>query len=181
MDLSIIIISVLVPLTIGFGGIMLGNYLTTKSQIKHSKFQSQIDEKKKWINDLRLDMAEFIERWSVFDNVDELYQSHSIKKDEEEEKLLEKDLRMASTQVLSTQLKVMCLLDKKVDKQNILLNKMRDLVNSKYNMQELNGIKMNDSEIGQKIGTLIGDIINIVSELIQDETEKLKQIEKEIK
>jgi hypothetical protein len=177
MDWSIILISVLVPLTIGFGGIMLGNYLTIRSQIKYTKLQSRIDEKKKWINDLRLETAEFIEKWAEYQYQPSLILTHIENKNitDLEWRKMTDDLTKSWAYLTSSKFKITCLLNPLNPKHLELEAKLRGLMVEKI-MKE----KKNTESDESKVADLIHEITTAINHIIILETENLNRIEKEI-
>jgi len=169
----------ILPIITGFGGLWYGNRLNTKSQIKHSILQSRIDEKKKWMSDLRLDMAEYIailgENMFLIAIVNR--QLNSPNPTEEEMKIKATEFYKNYTKLLSSRLKVDCLLDDNIKNQSelkTLIYKTMDLTRS----SKEDGTKIEDKFT--QLGSFIREINTLTTQLIKEESEKLKQIEKEI-
>lgn len=182
MELYTLILAIL-PIITGFGGIYYGNRLSSKSQIKQSKLLSLIEHKKKWMGDLRNEVAEYVVRWSEYQHAEGIIKlkQYSTLSDNEWNSLTN-DLMKAFTLLISSKLKVDCLLDKDIENHNELDKLLRELLSKKIteniSKKDVDGKIIVDKD--ELAGTLLNKIIFITSKILLDETKSLKSIEKEI-
>lgn len=164
------------------GGLWLGNHLSSKSQIKQSKLQSRNDEKKKWMNDLRLDTYEFISicyNYLLLD-IDISHKLKTMDLEFDEAKQIPSQIYLLFAKVLSSKMKVECLLDVRIEKQLKLKNKINELMRV-GNIPEQENIYKTLDLFFNPLRIVLEDITKLTNDIIIEETEKLKEIEKEIK
>ncbi len=156
----------------GLIGLLLGNHLSSKSQVKKSKLQSLIDEKNKWINDLRNDVAEFVGSWSNY----ELTNIQRISRNNPEPRLISESNKFF-TLLISSKFKVDCLLDSVKENHINLKNKTDELIT----LMSTAKLENKDMDyVGSQAGDIIKEITKITNELITEEKGNLRGIEKEI-